>query len=156
MKVDAFKFTTTEPDSDNMLLSLIKGGMRSVTGLLGRRNRDKVKIAAPNATIGIRGTHFGMLLCQNDCGNIAGGAGAAPPNGLHVDVVDGAVTITNAAGQQNLAAGQFGYVRDARTPPAMVPPQQGVQVTMPLAVSRNAGTGGTLGRERQDNECVVP
>lgn len=155
MKVENFKYEASKPEDDNMLFSLIKGGMRSVTGFLGRRNKDKVRIVAPNATIGIRGTHFGMLLCQNDCVNIPAGAGGPPPNGLHVDVVDGAISVSNGAGQQVVAAGQFGYVRDSRTPPSVVPPQQGIQVTMPLAVSRNAGTGRTLGRG-QDAECVVP
>ena len=156
MKVEEFKYDEAKPEADNMFFSLLKGGMRSVTGLLGRRNRDRVMVAAPSATIGIRGTHFGMLLCQSDCGAIQMPGGGAPPNGLHVDVVDGSVSITNNAGQQIVNAGQFGYVRDVATPPAAVPPQQGIQVTMPLAISRNAGTGGTLGKARQDNECAVP
>lgn len=155
IKVENFRFEQAKPESDNMLLSLIKGGMRSVTGFLGRRNKDRVQVVAPNATIGIRGTHFGMLLCLNDCGNLPAGARAPPPNGLHVDVVDGAVVITNPAGQQTLAAGQFGYVRDSRTPQVSVPPQRGAQVTMPLAISRNAGNGGTVGRGG-DSECAVP
>jgi hypothetical protein len=37
-----------------------------------------------------------------------------------------------------------------------VPPQQGIQVTMPLAISRNAGTGGSLGKGRNDAECAIP
>ena len=82
--------------------------------------------------------------------------GAPPPNGLHVDVVDGSVAISNNVGQQVINAGQFGYVRDNATPPVQVPAQQGIQVTMPLAISRNAGAGSTLGKSRQDNECAVP
>jgi hypothetical protein len=156
LKVESFKYEEAKPETDNMFFSLIKGGMRSVTGLLGRRSRDKVNIAAPSATIGIRGTHFGMLFCQNDCGSITAAGGRPPPNGLHIDVTDGAVSISNAAGQQVLNAGQFGFVRDAATPPVAVPPQQGIQVTMPLSISRNAGSGATVGKERQDNECVVP
>jgi ferric-dicitrate binding protein FerR (iron transport regulator) len=156
MKVEQFKFTQDNPDADNMFLSLLKGGMRSVTGLLGKRNQDRMKVNAPTATIGIRGTHFGLLLCQGDCASIQTPAGGPPPNGLHVDVVDGSVSVSNAAGQQVLNAGQFGYVRDTSTPPAAVPTQQGIQVTMPLAISRNAGSGATLGKDRQDNECAVP
>lgn len=139
-----------------MFFSLLKGGMGSVTGLLGRRNRDRVKVIAASATIGIRGTHFGLLLCDGNCASIPMPGGGAPPNGLHVDVVDGSVSISNDAGQQVLNAGQFGYVRDNTTPPAAVPPQQGIQVTMPLAISRNAGAGGTLGKGRNDAECAIP
>lgn len=156
MKIEEFRFDEAKPDSDNMFFSLLKGGLRSVTGLLGRRSRDRVKVAAPSATIGIRGTHFGMLFCDNNCGNIPMPGGGAPPNGLHVDVVDGSVSISNNAGQQVLNAGQFGYVRDTSTAPAAVPAQQGIQVTMPLAISRNAGTGGTVGKARNDAECAIP
>ena len=156
MKIDTYKFDDKRPENDNVLVSLLKGGMRSVTGILGRRSRDKVLVSAPSATIGIRGTHFGMLLCQNDCGSIPTPRGGPPPNGLHVDVLDGAVTVRNNAGQQVLNAGQFGYVASATTAPVQVPPQQGIQVTMPVAISRNAGTGATIGKGKQDTECVVP
>jgi ferric-dicitrate binding protein FerR (iron transport regulator) len=155
MKVDAYRYDEKKPEADNTIISLLKGGMRSVTGLLGRRNRDKVVVNAPGATIGIRGTHFGMLVCSNDCGSIPTPAGGPPPNGLHVDVLDGAVTVRNNAGSQTLNAGQFGYVRNATTPPVQVPPAQGIQVTMPVAISRNAAAGGTVGKGQQA-ECVVP
>ena len=156
MKIEEFKFDQQKPEADNMFFSLLKGGLRSVTGLLGRRSRDRVKVSAPNATIGIRGTHFGLLFCDNNCGAIPMPGGGAPANGLHVDVIDGSVFISNNAGQQVLNAGQFGYVANQATAPAAVPPQQGIQVTMPLAISRNAGTGGSLGKGRNDAECAIP
>ena len=154
LKVDAFKYEEAKPEADNSIISLLKGGLRSVTGLLGKRNRDKVSYNTPTATVGIRGTHFGALFCQNDCGNIPTPAGSAPPNGLHVDVLDGSVTVSNAAGAQTINAGQFGYVRDVATPPVQVPAQQGIQVTMPLAISRNSATGATVGKAQSD-ECSV-
>lgn len=42
----------------NMLISVIKGSMRFVTGLLGKQNPSAVGIRTPTATIGIRGTDF--------------------------------------------------------------------------------------------------
>jgi len=155
LKVDAFRYEESKPEADNSLISLLKGGLRSVTGLLGKRSRDKVNYNTPTATVGIRGTHFGALFCQNDCGNIPTPAGAAPPNGLHVDVLDGSVTVSNNAGAQIINAGQFGYVRDIATPPAQVPAQQGIQVTMPLAISRNSSTGASVGKGRDQDECAV-
>ena len=125
-----------------------------MTGLIGKRNRDMVKISTTTATIGIRGTHFGALMCANDCGGIATTTGRPPENGLHVDVADGAVVLSNPAGQQVLSAGQFGYVRSATTAPIQVPAQQGIQVTMPAVISKNDGGGRSLGKGR-DNECAV-
>lgn len=43
-------------ESGNVLLSLITGGMRTITGLIGRRNPNNVGYRAATATIGIRGT----------------------------------------------------------------------------------------------------
>jgi len=153
LKIDSYRYQNARPERDNVLLSLLKGGMRSVTGLIGRRSRDKVRFETATATIGIRGTHFGMLLCQNDCAEIASVSGP-PANGLHVDVLDGVITLSNLAGQQVLQAGQFGYVRDLNTLPSIVPPGRGIQVTMPLSISRNAGSGKTIGNS-SDLECPV-
>ena len=97
---------------------------------------------------------FGLLVCNNDCGGIPTPRGGPPPNGLHVDVLDGSVAVRNNAGTQTLNAGQFGYVASPTTAPQQVPPQQGIQVTMPIAISRNA-SGGTVGKGQQA-ECVVP
>jgi hypothetical protein len=153
MKIESYRFASAQPEKDSVLLSLLKGGLRSVTGLIGKRSRDNVKFSTSTSTIGIRGTHFGMLLCQNDCASIPTSSGT-PENGLHVDVVDGAITLTNQAGQQVLIAGQFGYVRDANTAPVIVPPARGIQVTMPPAISRNAGSGKAIG-SASSFECPV-
>lgn len=43
---------------------LIKGGLRAVTGAIGKARPDKVTYKARNTTIGIRGTTFIIKLCQ--------------------------------------------------------------------------------------------
>lgn len=40
----------------NVLLSLVTGGMRAITGIIGRRSPNQVSYRAATATIGIRGT----------------------------------------------------------------------------------------------------
>jgi len=154
-KIENYRFEEQKPEQDNMLVSLLKGGMRSVTGLLGKRNKDKVSFATPTATVGIRGTHFGALFCQNDCGGIPTHGGTPPANGLHVDVTSGAIVVTNNGGSTVFNAGQFGFVPNLNTPPVVVPPNQGIQVTMPQSISKNTGGGSTLGGGRSDSECVL-
>jgi hypothetical protein len=56
LKIEKFHFEQKQPESDTMELRLLKGGMRTLTGLVGKRNQDKVKYRTPIATIGIRGT----------------------------------------------------------------------------------------------------
>jgi hypothetical protein len=52
-----------------VVLRLLKGGFRTVTGLIGKRgNTDAYKLRAGTATIGIRGTDFSSRLCATkDC-----------------------------------------------------------------------------------------
>ena len=38
VKIDRFNFEEQKPQADGMVLSLLKGGLRAVTGLVGRRN----------------------------------------------------------------------------------------------------------------------
>ena len=150
MKIDAYAFNEKKPESDNVVLNLLKGGLRAVTGLIGKRNRDNVSFKAPTATIGIRGTHFGMVFCNNDCANMPTTNGAPPANGLHLDVAVGAVAVINPAGSTLLNAGQFGYVANAQSAPAVVPPQQGVQVTMPQNISQNKASGRSVGNDQME------
>ncbi len=49
------------------LLNLLRGGLRLVTGLIGRVNPAGYRVQTPNATIGIRGTEFSARICVDDC-----------------------------------------------------------------------------------------
>jgi hypothetical protein len=137
LAVEAYAYDAIAPAKDNIVLSLLKGGLRAVTGLAGQRNHDVVKINTPTATIGIRGTHFGALFCQGDCGGVPTANGQTPQNGLYVDVAQGAIVLTNPGGSQVFHVDQFGYVANLNTMPVAVPPAQGVQVTMPQSISQN-------------------
>ena len=57
-KIENFSYQVNKPESDSALFSLLKGGLRSITGLLGKRNKEKFGLNTPTATIGIRGTTF--------------------------------------------------------------------------------------------------
>jgi hypothetical protein len=57
-KIENFSYEAAKPESDSAFFTLLKGGLRSITGLLGKRNHDKFGLNTPTATIGIRGTTF--------------------------------------------------------------------------------------------------
>ena len=154
LKIETYAYNAAKPESDSVVMNMFKGGLRAVTGLIGKRNKEKVSFQTETATIGIRGTHFGALLCQNDCGGIPTTSGSAPPNGLHVDVTNGAITMSNAAGSVQINAGQFGFAANANTAPIPVPPQQGIQVTMPSSIAQNKGSGKGIGKG-DDAECKM-
>lgn len=153
LKIENYSYNAAKPESDNVVLSMFKGGLRAVTGLIGKRNREKVSFQTETATIGIRGTNFGALLCQNDCGGIPTTGGQPPPNGLHVDVASGAITMSNGAGSVQINAGQFGFVANPGTPPTVVPPQRGIQVTLPSSITQ--GKGGRGVGASGDSECKL-
>lgn len=57
-----------EGASDNsMVLQLVRGGLRAITGLVSKDTPDAAKIQTPTATLGIRGTDFDARICGTDC-----------------------------------------------------------------------------------------
>ncbi len=56
-KLDKFRYDPIKRDG-NLLISMLKGSMRFVTGWLGKRKPEYVSINLPAATIGVRGTDF--------------------------------------------------------------------------------------------------
>ena len=69
LKVEQFRFNKDDPQADNAVMRLLKGGFRALTGLIGKRgNPDAYKVRTSTATIGIRGTEFTSRLCATkDC-----------------------------------------------------------------------------------------
>lgn len=69
LRIEAFNFVKEHPQTDNAVFRLLKGGFRTVTGLIGKRgNPDAYRLNAAAATIGIRGTDFSSRLCATkDC-----------------------------------------------------------------------------------------
>ena len=57
LDVKEFHFDATTQDG-GLLVSLLRGSMRMITGLIGKKQPDAVRIETQTATIGIRGTDF--------------------------------------------------------------------------------------------------
>lgn len=66
LKVEHFHFDENAPQSDNFFMRLLRGGFRTVTGLIGKRgNADAYQVRTQHATIGIRGTDYTARLCAS-------------------------------------------------------------------------------------------
>jgi hypothetical protein len=146
LRVDSYNFEQNQAGKDSAIFSLLKGGLRAITGLVGKRNTNSYEMRTATATIGIRGTNYGVLLCQGDCQNLRNNNGQVPQDGLHVDVANGIISVTNKGGQVLFSAGQFGYVQSFTTPPTIVPQGQGVTNNTPSFQSGPTGANA---------ECVV-
>lgn len=145
-KVEKYVYAPDNPKADNFAVSLVKGGLRAISGLIGKRSSpESYSLKTPTATIGIRGTAYGALVCNNDCTQVR--EGLTLENGLHIDVLEGVIVLSNSAGQTAFSAGQFGYVKDVFSPPVPVSKEHGVRVPVPdnISNSRNPLTGGSGG-----------
>jgi hypothetical protein len=90
LRIEAYQFRKEAPKEDNIVLRLLRGGFRTVTGLIGKRgNADAYKLRAATATIGIRGTDFTTRLCATrDCrDDDAAGKPAVKPQPIKSAVV---------------------------------------------------------------------
>lgn len=66
-RVDAFAFDDKDPADGRFLVTLLRGSLRALTGLIGRANHSNVGFMTPTATVGIRGTGLDL-----DCSTAAG------------------------------------------------------------------------------------
>ncbi len=98
------------------LLGLIKGGFRTITGLIGQFNKKRYRVRTSVATIGVRGTHFGLTLCQqNDC--IDNGDTANYEDGLYGSVVDGEIVAQNDTGEFTFSNDEYFHISSITTKP---------------------------------------
>ena len=117
VRLENYAFTEGAPQQDNFLMSLVKGGMRKVTGLIGKRgSQNAFKLNTTTATIGIRGTDFNVIDVPQNAG-----AGSPPP-GVYVTVNDGSVAMATGGGETLVGAGQTGFSSTLTAQPQIVPP----------------------------------
>lgn len=90
-KINKYEFTGKEDGSEYGFTELVKGGLRTISGLIGHKNRDRYQLKTAVATIGIRGTEFTVNF--ND-------------NNLLMTTNYGSVDVCNAGGCLNAITGQ--------------------------------------------------
>ena len=98
--------------------ALQKGGFRTKTGLVSKRNPKAYRVATPSAVIGVRGTNYSARFCDGDCGGSAA-------DGLFIGISEGAGSITNNGGELELGKNEYGFAADFETPPTrlVAPPE---------------------------------
>lgn len=113
LKVKEYRFEGKEDGSEKAVFDLVKGGLRTITGAIGRSNQENYQVETPVATIGIRGTHYGLRFCSHASAIELCGEEFA--DGLYGGVATGAVGVTNAGGDRTFGNDRYFYVRDANT-----------------------------------------
>ena len=93
-----------------------------------------------------------LLLAQN---TVAPNSAGLNP-GLYVQVLDGAINVSNGGGTQNFTAGQFGFTPSFHQPPVILPTNPGMQFTPPPSfVSTTGSAGGSGAAKPGDVDCMV-
>jgi hypothetical protein len=145
LNVSQYNFDQAKPAEDKVVINLIKGGIRSITGMIGKRgNQDGYKLVTETAIAGVRGTTYECKICSGNCGSI--------PNGLYLFVLEGSIHVKNDAGSQNLNAGQYMYVQTAASIPKILPGNPGIDFTLPTSIGDTPKEGGP---KKVDPGCVV-
>jgi hypothetical protein len=94
-------FSHQEKDDDSFAANLLKGVVRSVSGLIGKSRPRGVIFRTPTATVGIRGTDFELAIIE---------PGERDRAGVYNYVHDGQTNIQIAAGDNlDVSAEQTGF-----------------------------------------------
>ncbi|MEW6313421.1 MAG: FecR family protein [Pseudomonadota bacterium] len=152
-KIEGYRFNKEEPKSDNLFFRLLKGGLRTITGLIGKRgNMDAYKIGTKTATLGIRGSSGDTLECTEGCEGATSTSDRLAPGTYHATYT-GSYQMCTQRGCIIVGPGQFGYARDENTMPVLLPDDPGFNFgEMPFSLGiSGAAEGGGPG----DNECLM-
>ncbi|HEY6281988.1 MAG TPA: FecR family protein, partial [Burkholderiales bacterium] len=104
LKIDEYKFTGKQDGMEKAFFNLVKGGFRTITGLIGKVNKTNYGVKTATATIGIRGTNFALLHCS------AGNCGVAAKDGLYGGVSGGIIAASNRTGEYQYGSGDYFFI----------------------------------------------
>jgi len=132
-KLADFSYDAAQPGQGRVVMDLVKGALRAITGLIGRSNHQAFALRVPQATIGVRGTDFMVVLV----------------NPAYVSVRDGSITATNGAGTAAFGPGSLGSIPSASTLGTAIPgsalPAEAAAAFSRLASVPGLAAGGAAG-----------
>ena len=126
-KVEGFDYGT---DNDVSTFSLLKGGIRAVSGAIAKNNPDNYKLNTSVVSLGVRGTAYDAQICEGEC--LTDGSGSQkidpavlqnsdckiqlgfkkPRAGVYFTVRDGGIILDNGREQISLSVGDVGFADD--------------------------------------------
>lgn len=104
-RIDDYKYNNKSDGEEKGFFSLFKGGLRTITGVIGRINKSNYQLNTPTATIGIRGTSY--TVTQNG-------------DALNVSVGKGQIFVRNDAGGLLITAGQSAFIAGPKNSPTII------------------------------------
>lgn len=102
-RIDQYRFDGKADGNEKGFFSLIKGGLRTITGLVGRTNKNNYQVTTSVATIGIRGTEYTIQYGQSITGTVG----------------EGEINVCNGAGCLSVTNGESYYVQNQEIRPVL-------------------------------------
>ena len=155
VKIEAYGYDGGRPERDSFAMQLFRGGLRSLTGLIGKRtpNRSAYRMLTSTATIGIRGTDYSAIDIPAPPPGQSAPANLPPP-GVYVTVADGQIALVSGGVEQLVGIGQVGFSSNVNLPPRLVPPPPNLpQVAPPPTFGQTLKTSSI--NAGSNMECVV-
>lgn len=103
LRLDDYHLAKDGGTDEKGYMSLVKGGLRTVSGFIGKARPDNYRLQTPVGMIGIRGTEYTATLRE----------------GLTVAVVGGRVAVCNATGCQDVSRGESAFTAAASARPVV-------------------------------------
>lgn len=150
--VESYSYDGKQDGSERGFFRLVEGGLRAITGIVGRNNRPAYRVATPVATIGIRGSEY---LAEHR------------EQKLKVRVIGGSIFLENEFGDLILFKGQSAETEEGKKP-GYSEEESGVQARGPEGGNPQEGedesqqdreTGNLFAvndiRDEEGNPCAV-
>ena len=118
IKLERFSYAGEQDRNASFFMSVLKGGLRTITGVIGRQNRERYRITTATVTIGVRGTDFEIVHVPLQAGS------REVPAGTYDRVFEGVTSMQNRAGVMLLVSrDQTAFAAlQGNVAPILVPP----------------------------------
>lgn len=145
MRFDAYHYSGKDDGKESAIISLLQGGFRTITGIIGHTNKKNYLIKTDTATIGIRGTdHEPMVILPPAPGQVAI---AAP--GTYDKVNVGIAYISTTAGSIDIQPNQVGFAPITRAAPVILPRIPPFYTPTPAPGPQKAAAPAAAGEEQK-------
>jgi len=125
-RVNAYSYSGQPDGTERASLALLKGGLRTVTGLIGKATEQAYEMITRVATIGIRGTEYTLVY----------GAGISGSVGY------GRIEVCNGGGCLEVSTGESFYVKNENTKPVRAEKAAELPPPQPVMTQLDAGAVG--------------
>jgi hypothetical protein len=102
-RIDQYRYDGKQDGNEKGFFSLLKGGLRTITGLVGRSNKQNYQVTTSVATIGIRGTEYTIQYGNSVTGTVG----------------EGQIEVCNGAGCLSVTNGESYYVQGQEVKPVL-------------------------------------